>query len=191
MSVGAVGELFRDAGFFWCLAGGWAIERVVGRSYRAHGDVDVVVLRPEQLDLQAFLAEWHLAVADPPGILRAWDPGERIPWRAHDIWAHRPGAAGWELQVMIQEADHESWYFRRDDRVNGRITDMATIVDGIPCLRMDLQLLFKAKSSRAEDEEDFVQLLAVLDETQRAQLASWLRLTSPNGHPWIAALEQR
>ncbi len=190
MPVGALAEHIRDAGFFWCLAGGQAIERVVRRSYRAHEDIDIVVLRPEQLALQSWLADWSLFVADPPGVLRSWDRGERIPWRAHDIWAHRPGAAGWELQVMIQEADHESWYFRRDDRVNGRITDLATMVDGIPCLRMDLQLLFKAKSSRPKDEEDFLQLLPVLDEAQRTQLASWLRLTSPNGHPWIAALEQ-
>jgi hypothetical protein len=184
-----VQELMRGARFFWCLAGGLAIERVVGRSYRTHDDTDIVVLRPDQLALQGWLTDWHLAVADPPGCLRPWTKGERMPSRAHDVWGHRPGSRAWELQVMIQEADGDVWYYRTDDRVNGRIADLATTVDDVPCLRMDLQLLFKAKSSRPKDEMDFQQMLPFLSEAERLTLATWLRLTCPNGHHWITALE--
>ena len=90
---------------------------------------------------------------------------------------------------MIQEAEGDTWYFRRDDRVHGRLDDLATTVDGIPCLRMDLQLLFKAKSSRPKDELDFQNLLPHLSDKQRRTLADWMRLTCANGHHWIAALE--
>jgi hypothetical protein len=189
LPVNAVVELMRGAPFFWCLAGGHAIERVVGRPYRPHDDIDIVVLRPDHLALRQWLKDWHLAAADPPGSLRSWNDGETLPWRVHDLWGHRDGTEAWELQVMIQEADAGSWYFRRDDRVHGRVDDLAVTVDGVPCLRMDLQLLYKSKSSRQKDETDFHELLAILGETQRRTLADWLRLTSPNGHHWIPALE--
>ena len=190
LPVPAVTALMKGAGFFWCLAGGQAVEQVVGQSYRRHDDTDIVVLRPEQLPVQAWLGvDWYLAAADPPGTLRPWATGEKLPWRVHDVWARRAESRAWELQIMIQEADGEWWYFRRDDRVQGRVAELATIVNGLPCLRMDLQLLYKAKSARPRDEIDFQQLLPHLGEVERHTLAEWLRLTSPNGHHWIEALE--
>lgn len=189
LPVDDVVELMRGADFFWCLAGGQAIERVVGRPYRSHDDTDVVVMRPQQLALQSWLEDWQLAIADPPGTLRRWTRGERMPRRVHDVWGHRSGSTAWELQVMIQEAEGDAWYFRRDDRVQGRLGDLATTVDGVPCLRMDLQLLFKARSPRPKDEQDFQQLLPHLSADQRRTLVEWMRLTCANGHHWIAALE--
>lgn len=189
LPVADVVELMRPVPFFWCLAGGQAIERVVGKPYRTHDDIDVVVLRPDVLAVQEKLDGWQLSAADPPGTLRTWEPGERLPWRVHDVWAHRANAPAWELQFMIQEADGTSWYFRRDDRVNGRIDDLSIMVDGVPCLRMDLQLLYKSKSARPKDEEDFDRLLPHLGGLQRARLLEWLELTCPNGHQWMYALE--
>jgi hypothetical protein len=189
LPVPAVAALMKGAGFFWCLAGGQAVEQVVGHSYRTHGDTDIVVLRPDQLALQAWLGDWQLSAADPPGTLRPWATGEKLPWRVHDVWGHRAESRAWELQIMIQEADGDWWYFRRDDRVYGRIDDLATMINDLPCLRMDLQLLYKAKSLRPGDEEDFRRLLPRLGDEQRRTLAEWLRLTCPNGHHWIEALE--
>jgi len=189
LPVDDVMDLMRGAPFFWCLAGGHAIERVVGRPYRAHGDIDIVVLRTDLEALQQWLTSWHLFAADPPGCLRPWVAGEKLPWRVHDVWGHREESEGWELQVMVQEAEAGSWYFRRDDRVQGRIDDLMRIVGGVPCLRMDLQLMYKAKSSRPKDETDFEQLLPHLSGDERRRLAEWLRLTCANGHHWIASLE--
>lgn len=189
MPVNEIADLMRGAGFFWCLAGGLAIEHVVGQPYRPHEDSDIVVLRPQLAAVQRHFDGWHLAAADPPGLLRRWDPGERLPWRVHDVWAHRADSPAWELQLMIQEADGESWYYRRDDRVNGQISDLASMVDGVPCLRMDLQLLYKSRGVRLKDDEDFLRLLPVLPLEQRQTLLEWLRLTYPNGHQWVEALE--
>jgi len=190
LSVDEVVEVMRGAGFFWCLAGGHAIERVVGRSYRAHDDIDIVVLRSQQLAVQRWFREWTLMAADPPGCLRRWEAGEKLTWRVHDIWAQRANAAGWEVQIMIQEDDGTSWFFRRDDRVHGRVDQLAVDVQGVPVLRPALQLLFKAKRSRAKDELDFSELLPVLTPPERQLLWEWLDLTSPNGHPWMATLEE-
>jgi hypothetical protein len=189
LTIQELALVLRNSGFFWCLAGGHAIERLVGRSYRTHDDIDIVVLRSQQLIVQQWFSEWTLMAADPPGCLRPWVLGERLTWRVHDIWAHRPAAAGWELQIMIQEDDATSWFFRRDDRVHGRVDELSVQVDGIPVLRPALALLFKAKSSRPKDDLDFIRLLPVLSVKERQTLWGWLDLTSPNGHPWMPALE--
>lgn len=189
LSVPELVDVMRPAPFAWCLAGGHAIERVVGKAYRAHEDIDIVVLRPDLVSVQEHFANWELYAADPPGTLRKWTPGAPLPWRVHDVWALRAYSRAWELQLMIQEADATSWYYRRDDRVNGRLDDLVVVVDDVPCLRMDLQLLYKSRSSRPKDEEDFDQLLPRLGEAERVKLVEWLRLTNPNGHAWIEMLE--
>ncbi len=182
-------ELMRGVKFFWCLAGGHAIAHVLGRSYRPHGDIDIVVLRPDQVEVQNWFRNWRLyAAAPPPGMLRPWEPNEMLPIGIHDVWGHRDSSRAWELQIMIQETDGNSWYFRRDHRVRGSVDDLAMDVRGVPCLRMDLQLLFKSREPRAKDESDFRELLPVLPNAQRELLAYWLALMNPDGHPWLTAL---
>jgi hypothetical protein len=185
LSLTELGELMRGAHFFWCLAGGHAIAQVLGRSYRQHGDIDILVLRPQQLGVQNWFRDWRLYAADPPGTLRSWKSEELLPIGVHDVWCHRQSSSAWELQIMLQESDGDSWYFRRDARVRGSLGDLATDVRGVPCLRMDLQLLFKSKERRARDESDFRELLPVLSNEQRETLAYWLDLTYPAGHPWL------
>lgn len=181
-------ERMRGADFFWCLAGGQAIAHVVGRPFRTHQDLDIVVRRTEQLAVRDWLDDWNLYAADPPGTLRPWTAGETLPATVHDIWCHREGGTSWELQIMLQETDSASWHYRRDARVHGAIKDLATFVAGVPCLRMDLQLLYKSKATRPKDELDFRELLPVLSIAERRNLARWLQLTHPDGHPWTAAL---
>jgi len=73
--------------------------------------------------------------------------------------------------------------------VHGRVEDLIVLVGDVPCLRPDLQLLFKAKSARPKDDADFLHLLPGLSARERQTLWDWLDLTSPNGHPWMPALE--
>ena len=188
LSLAELVEVMRGADFFWCLAGGHAIAQVLGRSYREHADIDIVVLRPEQLEVQRWFRELRLYAVDPPGSLRPWKSHEVLSIGVHDVWCRRADSRAWELQMMIQESDGNSWYFRRHARVHGSIGDLATTVNGVPCLRMDLQLLFKSKEPRAKDESDFRELLPVLTDVQRENLAYWLRLTHPDGHPWLTEL---
>lgn len=60
----------------WWIAGGHAIELAVGHRFREHGDIDVLLLRRDQLAVQQALSAWELWAADPPGTLRPWQPGE-------------------------------------------------------------------------------------------------------------------
>lgn len=178
-------ERLRGAEFFWCLAGGVAIARLLGRSYRPHRDTDIVILRSQQVAVQKWFSTWRLFAADPPGRLRPWVPNEILPQDVHDVWCHRDGNRTWELQMMILESDGDTWLYRRDPRINGSVSELARMVGGIPSLRMDLQLLFKSKTPRPKDETDFRELLPILTDEERETLAYWLRLTNPGGHPWL------
>ena len=47
----------KRAEFLWCIAGGYAVELLVGRAFREHGDTDIMVLRQDQLALQSWLLD--------------------------------------------------------------------------------------------------------------------------------------
>lgn len=188
LTPSAVGvELTGWAGPWW-IAGGYALELAVGRSWRAHGDVDVLVLRPSAGELHEALAGWELWAADPPGLLRPWPAGEPLPDHVHDVWCRRPSSPAWELQLMVDEVAGVEWTSRRDGRVRAPVTAIGLrSAGGLPYLRPEIQLFYKAKGRRPKDETDFAAVLPVLDDDARAWLDRALRLTQPE-HPWRTAL---
>ena len=181
-------EVLSGAHFRWCLAGGHAIERFVGRELRKHGEVDVVVFRDEQLKLQEHLAEWGLYAADPPGHLRPWKGGEYLEEGVHDIWCHRKGSSHWELQVMLQETSGDRWVYRRDKQISGRLDDFIETYGGWPCIRIEAQLLYKSKAPRPKDDQDFESCLPHLDERTRERLRRYLELAYRGEHSWLRRL---
>jgi uncharacterized protein (DUF952 family) len=63
----------------------------------------------------------------------------------------------------------------------------ARSLDGVPFVRPEIALLYKAKAARFKDERDFDRALPHLDAAARAWLASSLEQAHP-GHPWRARL---
>lgn len=179
---------FANAPFAWGLGGGYAIEQFLGRSIRAHGDVDVVVYRDEQLQAQHWLTGWSLYAADPPGTLRVWLNDEYLPYGIHDIWGHRTDARAWQLQLMLAEVEGGEWWSRRDASIRGRREDLIVEYHGMPCVRVEVQLLYKAKNLLPKDELDFQACLPLLSADAKRWLKNNLHLLYPEGHPWIAAL---
>jgi hypothetical protein len=59
--------------------------------------------------------------------------------------------------------------------------------DGVPFLRPQAALLFKAKSMREKDEADFAAALPHLDAAARAWLRAALARAHP-GHRWLESL---
>ena len=45
LSVAAVTQLFRDAPIAWGVAGGYPVKQFLGRPFRPHDDIDIVVFR--------------------------------------------------------------------------------------------------------------------------------------------------
>ena len=91
---------------------------------------------------------------------------------------------------MLNEADGDDWVYRRDFRIRRALGALVWRRDGIPYLAPEVQLLFKAKASRARDEADFEATLPLLNDGQRQWLGDALALAEPTS-PWNAPLTER
>lgn len=188
LSVSDVVSLFDGASFQWCLAGGYAIEQFLGYSVRSHGDIDITVYRDEQLELQKWLKNWKLYAADPPGTLREWYTDEQLPVGIHDIWGHHISSNAWQLQIMLTEVEDAEWFSRRSPLIRGKRNELMVVYEDIPCIRPEIQLLYKAKNRRPKDERDFRACLPKMDEKAKLWLKASLTLLYPQGHEWLKAL---
>jgi len=183
--------LFSKCAARWWVAGGWAIDLLVGRQTRSHEDFDVLVLRPEQHAVREHLHAWDVHAADPPGTLRPWPIGEILPLSVHDIWCRREPSAPWAFQLMIEDVDGEDWLLRRDHRIRLPLSTLAGRASrpGLPVLVAEVQLLYKSGSLREKDAADFDIARSYLSADQRHWLRDALRATDPD-HRWISRLEE-
>jgi hypothetical protein len=188
LSVAQTVQLFTDAPFAWGLAGGYAVEQFVGKPIREHGDIDVIVFRDQQHLVQHWLERWQLYAADPPGTLRLWLANEYLPYGIHDIWGHQTDIRVWQLQLMLAETEGEEWFSRRNHLIRGQRNDLLAIYHGIPCVRIEIQLMYKAHHRLPKDETDFQTSLPLLSTQAKHWLKEQLMLLYPDGHPWLAQL---
>jgi hypothetical protein len=167
----------------WWIAGGVAIELFAGRRIREHRDLDVEILRRDQFELRRALSDWDLRIARR-GRLSRWEEGSAVPEDANDIWCRDDVDGPWRFEVVLAASDGGRWVYRRDPRVWRALADVGTTTAaGIPYLRPESVLLFKAKDTRPKDEEDFEAALPLMDGASKA----WLRealITAHPGHPW-------
>ncbi len=95
--------------------------------------------------------------------------------------------------VAPLEANPDSaatWVYRRDSRIRGPLRKFGSVLQGLPCLRPEIQLLYKSKEPRPKDELDFEMCLPLLGPEPKEDLARWLVLLYGSGaHPWQARLE--
>jgi hypothetical protein len=164
----------------WWVVAGWAIELHVGEPIRDHSDVDILVLRDDQAAIRSQLPGWDVQIAHG-GQLEPWPEGARIELPRSGLWARRDPDGPWQLQFLLGERDGDTWWFRRDPRIRLPVAEIGLrSPSGIPYLRPELTLLFKARKPRERDETDFDAVLPLLDATARRRLADWL----PADHPW-------
>lgn len=78
-SIDEVVSIFSGAGVSWWIAGGWALDLFLGRITRDHKDIDVQILRRDQLAIQRHLADWKLFKTNQPGL----EPWPQEIGRAH------------------------------------------------------------------------------------------------------------
>jgi hypothetical protein len=174
----------------WWIAGGYAIDAFLDRlDRRPHEDLDVGLLARDQQAIRACLAGWDLQCVDPPGTLRPWLPGEHLIEPIHDVWGREVAAGTWRLQLVLNPSDGDGdiWIYRRDARIRLPLSELVWRCEGIPYLVPEVQLLFKAKTLRSKDAQDFEDALPELADARRAWLRQALSLTAP-GHPWLARL---
>ena len=173
----------------WWIAGGWAIDLLVGGQTREHEDLDVLVLRPDQLVVREHLRDWDVYAADPPGALRPWALGDELPAHVHDIWIRRDADSPWSFQLMLDDVDGDDWLYRRDRRVRRPVASLrgrASRPD-LSVLAPEVQLLYKSGTPRPKDLADLATALPHLTDEERTWVRDALVLTRPD-HDWIGRL---
>jgi Aminoglycoside-2''-adenylyltransferase len=184
----AVAALFADCPSPWWIAGGHAIDALVGRNdRRPHEDIDVGILARDQGSARATLSGWDLHCVDPPGQLRPWPAAEILEEPVHDIWARERPGGSWQFQLVLNTSEGGDWVYRRDDRVRFPLSELVWLSEGVPYLAPEVQLLFKSKGVRPKDEQDFRDSLLLLGGRQRRWLRDALRVTD-HAHPWLGLL---
>lgn len=180
LGVSDVASLFKAAPFTWFIAGGHALELALGRSWRDHSDIDVVVRRDELRAVHAFLADWDLHVAAAGG-LSPWDGRALTPERhEHNIWARPAADSPWQLDLIVGGGTDAAWRSRRDPSVRVPWSDAVRRSGGTPYLAPHVQLLMKSKDVRPKDDLDARVVLPTLARTER----QWLAAHLPSDHPW-------
>ena len=172
----------------WWIAGGWALDVHLGRASRAHADIDLAVLRGDEVALPALLAGWDIRIAHD-GALMPWGGEGALPAPYHQFWVRRDGATAWSFEVLLEEHDGATWRYRRDHRVTMPLARFGRASpEGVPYVAPEVALLYKAKGhAMAKNAADFEAALPALDAGAR----DWLRgalVVAHAGHPWLAAL---
>jgi hypothetical protein len=174
----------------WWLAGGWAVDVLLGRQTREHGDLDLVVLRRDQVSVRQELRGWDVQRAGPPGVLRPWPIGETLPLDVHDVWCRRTPRSPWSFQLMIDDTEGDDWLYRRDHSIRRPVQSLAGRASSASLLVLapDIQLLYKSKGLRDKDVADFQAVRPYLSAEERNWLRTALDIVAP-GHPWTLVFE--
>lgn len=188
----SVVHLMAGYGHRWAICGGWALDLFRDRITRPHRDVDVAILRGDQLAVQAYLRDhgWALEIAHQ-GRLTPWRDGEFLDPPLHAIWCRHPDRQPDLVEILFSSHRDDLYLFRHDESIT-RPLDRAFQVApcGIPILAPEIVLLIKARYPEREDaDHDFEAAAPHLSVERRAWLCDALAHHLP-GHRWLAALQQ-
>lgn len=170
----------------WSIAGGWAIDLFLGNQTRKHEDIDIIVKREDQFEIQKTLKNWEMWVADPPGTLRPWRKSEFIGKGLQDIWCRRSKNDPWQIQIMLFDVENGDWLFKRDESIRKNLRDvLISSKEGMTILAPEVQLLYKSKTLREKDKADFKSALSKMSNDQKKWLKESLLKVYGQKHEWI------
>jgi hypothetical protein len=173
----------------WHVAGGWALE--LSRSahgfgpLRDHGDMEIAIPRAAYPSFAAALAGLDLYAVHAGAVwpLRGAKPKSHV----RQVWVAEDGR--YRTDLFLEAGGDRTWIFRRDGRIRRPLARViARTGDGVPYLRPEAVLLYKAAAVRPKDEADFSAVAPDLDAESARWLVDALSVAYP-GHPWIAALK--
>jgi Aminoglycoside-2''-adenylyltransferase len=171
----------------WWVAGGWALDLFLGKATRAHTDLDIGILRRDAATVLPALAGWEFFEAKDGGFTQL-SAGGAPRKEINSLWCKRPRAVQWEFELMLDASDGQFWVFRRDPRIS---RPLASVIrrnpEGIAYLAPEIQLLYKARAMRAQDQADFRHVVPHLAPDARIWLRGSLMRTEPE-HEWLSRL---
>jgi hypothetical protein len=94
---------------------------------------------------------------------------------------------------MLMETEGDQWVYRRLPQIRGRVSTLGiSSENGLPYLRPEIQLLFKARNKIEEkNQHDFELVLQHLSRESLQWLINSLSLQFRGGHEWIEKLRAR
>lgn len=181
----SVNDLMTDFEGKWCIAGGWAIDLYLDKETRTHGDIEILVFRADQEILKNHLKEWEISKVEE-GKSSAWKH-DCLELPVHELHAiHR--VTGHKLEILLNEKDADNWLFRRNTRIKKPLSEIINFSkSGVPYLRPEIVLLYKAKLNGSKDNHDFNKAIIVMDDKQKKWLKDALNIHLPN-HDWLNSL---
>lgn len=189
LSVAEVKNVFKPFKHQWWIAGGWAIDLFLGQQTRPHDDIDILIRRDDQLEVQKLLAGWDLWAADPPGTLKSWGKGEFLKKGLQDIWCRKTPKDPWQIQIMLFDTENDDWIFKRDESIRRSLNSITLKTnDGVSLLAPEIQLLYKSKTLRSKDQQDFENAFTSMSSDQINWLKVALNKVYMEGHVWLSQL---
>jgi hypothetical protein len=182
-----VAEVMRGFPAPWWIAGGGAIELFLGRQTRRRYDLDLAILRRDQLAFRRHLADWDLHLATPERRLYHWDGGF-VELPIARFWVRRRPGTPWWLDGRLEEARDDQWFYRLDERISLPLSEFGwTTDDGIPFVAPEIALFYMLISPTPKAKVDFLATQKHLAPESRAWLGQALALCHP-GHPLLPML---
>ncbi|MGV9709170.1 nucleotidyltransferase domain-containing protein [Gordonia sp. NPDC003424] len=170
----------------WWIAGGWALDAATG-THRPHEDLDVGIFRTDVAALIDAVADRLHVWAVGSGTLLALTGADELPTGADQLWLRANARSPWLLDVLLTPDADGLWINRRDPTMRMALSAATwTDGDGIRYLNPELVLIFKAKSRRPKDIDDFARTWPILGSDARSRLVEYLRGHHAD-HPWLDA----
>jgi hypothetical protein len=188
MSVASVLGLMAGTDVMWWLSGGEALDVFVGRSTRAHADIDISLRRSDLAAFRAFISSrLDLKIAHDGQVHEMTDGP--LAAEVNGLWARKSADGPWRLQVNLEPVADGEWCYRRNLHVRLPVETVIRRreVDRLPYVAPAVQLLWKAKDTRPKDEHDFETVAPLLTADERR----WLSDAIVRSHPesgWPARL---
>lgn len=167
LELAAVQEILRKAEFDWWIAGGFAVELFVGRSFRSHEDLDLFMLHRDHLKIRKHFPGWEIWEARQ-GKLSLWHENEALDASCHTLWLREKGTSSWKLEIMLDESHEEEWVSRRCKKVRLPLSELKPQSHVLPAM---IQLYYKAKNPRPKDRKDWEMAWPLLSEEEK----TWLK----------------
>lgn len=171
----------------WFIAGGWAIDLYLGRMTRTHADIEIAILRRDQVALHAYFHDWLWQKASA-GQFVPWLRAERLELPVHELYCFNARAEPQQLEILLNEAHGSEWVYRRDTSISRPLAQcyLTTGAD-INFLTPEIVLLYKSKQPRAKDEQDFAAVAPRLEPERRQWLRGAIATCAP-AHRWLNRL---
>ena len=179
----------------WHVAGGWALDLwrfSRGRpQMREHEDLEIAIPRECFASITVAFNDFTLCTAGRGAIRPLGRPVTlaAVPPEMHQIWVADMTVPAYRTDIFLEPGDASTWICRRDPTITRPLVDVVGHTqDGIPFLKPECVLLYKAKAHRDKDEADFAAIAPELDEAARKWLIEALAIAHP-GDRWITTLE--